>query len=265
MGRQLRTRNSRALLSVMCAFTIGIMGGTVVQAKKPGRYSCYKQLCWKVATLDKLDEIKGQPFIVKASFYDSHEVDPHTPRNITSSGEIFRHDRLDRIASPNLPNGTKVLLWDKETGLAIHAMVNDTGPFRGNRVVDLPIGLARTIGREKLGIISLQMVVVERPTTTQLRHIANRDYAFKGGILGTFKTLRDAILALDTPALSKQFDKYSGNQAVAMLSFGRKVRPRVKTVAFNQTLSKNKKAADLKTVAVKRLAGSWKNEAFGLE
>jgi hypothetical protein len=193
-----------------------------VQAKHPGEYSCYRGLCWRVATVDQVGRSVGARFVAQASYYDAKERDRHVPSDYTSSGERFNPKSLDRVSSPNLPNGTKVLLWHPQTGVAAYVLVNDTGPFKGQRVIDVPIGLAKSMRFKKSGVTTLHVVVVSSPAEAEVKYLKKRNYPFKGGILGRFDSLEDAVAALPCPdpdIIRLRFE--AAGDAVRPLTFGR--------------------------------------------
>lgn len=170
-----------------------------------------------------LIENVGTHFIAEASWYDLAAKDRYNKPGLTSSGEKFDPDSLDRISSPNLPNGTKVLLWSRDSRLAVYAIVNNTGPFMGDRVIDVPVGLARAMGFEELGVASLSIVIVAPPLPDEVRYRKNRKYKFEGGPMGRFEDLEDAIAVLPFSPEMKQLKETEPK----LLSFGHKLRPRI--------------------------------------
>jgi rare lipoprotein A len=63
----------------------------------------------------------------------------------TSSGETF--DMNDMTAAHRtLPFGTRVKVTDVETGKSVVVRINDRGPFKDDRVIDLSLGAAKQIG-----------------------------------------------------------------------------------------------------------------------
>jgi rare lipoprotein A (peptidoglycan hydrolase) len=64
---------------------------------------------------------------------------------VTASGEVFNKHALT-IAHLTLPMGTRVLVENPDTGVAVQARVNDCGPFIKGRIADLSQGLAEYLG-----------------------------------------------------------------------------------------------------------------------
>jgi rare lipoprotein A (peptidoglycan hydrolase) len=219
-------RKSDSARNAILGFAFSLIACTLISmpsavAKSFGELSCYKRLCWKVPSQELLSTRVGMHFVAEASWYDIPERDSYNRPGLTSSGEKFDPSALDRVSSPNLPNGTTVLLWSSESKIAAYAIVNNTGPFKGNRVFDLPIGLARAIGFVEQGLTELHVVIVEPPSMEEARYKKNRTYEFEGGILGNFETLHDAVDALSTPIA---FD-IPEDANPKPLNFGRVTRP----------------------------------------
>jgi rare lipoprotein A (peptidoglycan hydrolase) len=220
-GRTLDLRRNAILWFFVSLIACTLMNMPRAVAKSFGELSCYKRLCWQVPSLELLSARVGMHFVAKASWYDIPERDGYNRPGLTSSGEKFDPSALDRVSSPNLPNGTTILLWSSETNVAAYAIVNNTGPFRGNRVLDVPIGLARAVGFVEQGGAELHVVIVEAPSLENARYKKDRRYDFEGGVLGSFETIRDAVDALSTPTA---FD-LSEDAKPEPLSFGRVTRP----------------------------------------
>ena len=232
-------------------------------AKHPGEFSCYKQTCWRVATLDQLTSVRGKPFKAIATHYDIPERDPFNAAGLTSSGEAFDPKSTSRISSTNLPNGTVVALWSPKTGIAAKAIVNNTGPFWGDRVVDAPVALARKMGFHKVGVAELRVAVLEVPDNEAIKYRKNRDYKFDGGIIGRFKTF-DAILrhvGIAEPADAKV-------QQVSALDFGRKTLPvphPALPVAQVASWAKRQAVVHRSTPKIVVVSRAWKAGVFGVK
>lgn len=194
-----------------------------VAAKRFGEYSCYKKICWLVPSRETLEKNIGTHFVASASWYDIAERDRYNKPGLTSSGETFDPDSLDRASSPNLPNGTKVLLWSEESKQAAYAIINNTGPFLGDRAIDVPVGLARAMGFEQQGVAELSLVIVAAPSPDEVRYGKNRRYNFDGGLLGRFDTLKEAVVNLPSSSAIKHLKATEPK----FLNFGRKLRPSI--------------------------------------
>ncbi|MEM8626523.1 MAG: septal ring lytic transglycosylase RlpA family protein [Pseudomonadota bacterium] len=185
----------RSVVALLWAGVVSMCAAGMASAKIPGKESCYKSICWRVPPMAKLEQAVGKAFKVEASFYDDPENDPFNPPGLTSSGEPFDAGSLSRVASPNLPNGTQMLIWSPATGKAATAIVNNTGPFRRKRNLDVTKALAEYLGFADRGLAQLGVVVLATPDARDIQYEKLRSYAFDGGALGTFASLHDAFRA----------------------------------------------------------------------
>lgn len=77
----------------------------------------------------------------------------------TASGEAF--DKRDMTAAhPTLPFGTRVRVHCKESGRDVVVRINDRGPFKPGRVIDLSEAAAEVIGMQGRGLTSVQLTVL---------------------------------------------------------------------------------------------------------
>jgi len=79
-----------------------------------------------------------------ASFYG------HTGRSRTASGEPVSPEGRT-AASRDLPLGTQATVTNQQTGQSTEVRVNDRGPTRTDRTIDLSQQAARDIGMERSG------------------------------------------------------------------------------------------------------------------
>jgi rare lipoprotein A len=69
----------------------------------------------------------------------------------TASGERFNSAAMT-AAHRTLPFGTKVRVVDEETGRSVVVRINDRGPFKPGRVIDLARGPASALGLTSAGV-----------------------------------------------------------------------------------------------------------------
>ena len=79
----------------------------------------------------------------------------------TASGERYDMKSLT-AAHPTLPFGTLVEVRNLENGLSVRVRINDRGPFKKNRIIDLSQGAARAIGMLGPGTAAVELVAVGR-------------------------------------------------------------------------------------------------------
>jgi len=92
----------------------------------------------------------------RASWYG----EPHHGRP-TASGEIFDMHHLT-AAHPSLPLGTRLLVTNVANGRSVVVRVNDRGPYRRGRILDLSYAAARALHAVEAGVINVRVAVVDR-------------------------------------------------------------------------------------------------------
>jgi len=85
-----------------------------------------------------------------ASFYDDTE---------TANGEKFDPQALT-AAHRSLPFGTMLKVTNLETGRSVTVRINDRGPFKQGRVVDLSPSAAEKLGMVEQGLAKVRLDVV---------------------------------------------------------------------------------------------------------
>jgi rare lipoprotein A len=76
----------------------------------------------------------------------------------TASGEIFDMNGMT-AAHRTLPFGTHVRVTNLANGRAVTVRINDRGPFRRGRILDLSYGAARKLGIVGRGIAKVRVAV----------------------------------------------------------------------------------------------------------
>lgn len=77
----------------------------------------------------------------------------------TASGERYDMEAMT-AAHPTLPFGTLVEVRNLDNGLATTVRINDRGPFKRNRIIDLSRAAARAIGMIGPGTAVVELVAV---------------------------------------------------------------------------------------------------------
>lgn len=78
----------------------------------------------------------------------------------TASGERFDVTAMT-AAHKKLPFGTKVRVIDLKTHNSIIVRINDRGPYKRGRVIDLTIGAARKLGMYDRGLAKVRLEVLK--------------------------------------------------------------------------------------------------------
>jgi rare lipoprotein A len=86
----------------------------------------------------------------------------------TSNGEIFDPAEMT-AAHRTLPFGTRVRVTNLETGSSVEVRINDRGPFKAGRIIDLSRAAADRIGMLASGVARVRVEVVSgTPGATRL-------------------------------------------------------------------------------------------------
>jgi rare lipoprotein A len=88
-----------------------------------------------------------------ASYYGQGEV--------TATGEKFDPNGLT-AAHRTLPFGTRVRVTRVDTGNSVVVRINDRGPFKPNRIIDLSEGAAEDLDMTKVGLAEVRLDVLGR-------------------------------------------------------------------------------------------------------
>lgn len=78
---------------------------------------------------------------------------------MTANGERFNKSALT-AAHKTLPFGTRVKVTNQSTGRAVVVRINDRGPFKPGRVIDLSEAAAQQIGMTGRGLAAVKIEVV---------------------------------------------------------------------------------------------------------
>ena len=101
------------------------------------------------------ENFTGEVFTGIASFY----ADKFHGKK-TASGEIF--DQEDYTAAHReLPFGTKVLVKNLENNKSVIVRINDRGPFKKSRLIDVSRAAAEELDMIKAGIVEVEIKVLK--------------------------------------------------------------------------------------------------------
>jgi rare lipoprotein A len=120
-------------------------------------------VCHRVKTIAEMETLVGYEEVVVASYYDDCKVDRHNPCTALSSGEEFRPDLPDNAASPVYPNGTILILANPSTNKQVLVRVNNSGPYKKGRMLDVSRAAAEALGFKKMGVAKLKVIVISGP------------------------------------------------------------------------------------------------------
>jgi len=72
-------------------------------------------------------------------------------------------------AHRTLPFGTWVLVENPANGRSVKVRINDRGPFRSRRILDVSYAAARALGALGPGVIPVRLRVIASPEATPVR------------------------------------------------------------------------------------------------
>ena len=104
-----------------------------------------------------IEPVVGATQSGEASWYGAdHQGRP------TSSGEPFDTLKLT-AAHPTLPLGTQLLVTNLRNGRSVKVRVNDRGPEKPGRIVDLSYAAAEALGYLQAGLVPVRIQVLSLP------------------------------------------------------------------------------------------------------
>ncbi len=80
-------------------------------------------------------------------------------RKQTASGEIYDM-YADTAAHPSLPFGTRVRVTNLENRRSAVVRINDRGPFKKDRIIDVSYGVARKLDFVERGIVQVKLEIL---------------------------------------------------------------------------------------------------------
>ena len=86
---------------------------------------------------------------------------PHHGRK-TASGETYNMEAMT-AAHRTLPFGTRVRVRNLDNGASVEVRINDRGPVRRDRIIDLSRAAARRLGLLATGTVRVRIEVIEYP------------------------------------------------------------------------------------------------------
>jgi rare lipoprotein A len=81
---------------------------------------------------------------------------------LTASGEVFNQEQFT-AAHPTLPWGSRVRVTNLDNGKSVEVRINDRGPFRRGRIIDVSRAAARALGMVARGITAVRVEWLSDP------------------------------------------------------------------------------------------------------
>lgn len=191
----------RPVTAWLLAAAASVLAGgwaATAEAKAPGKRHCHGGVCHRIMTLAETASSIGKLRRISASHYDDCRRDRFNPCGLTSSGEPFRARATDNTASSIHPDGTILVVRNPVNGHAVVVRVNNFGPFKGNRLLDLSRGAAEKLGFARQGVARLDVMVVHSPSPEETRYKRNRRYPPVPGFVGKTASIETAFMQYAT-------------------------------------------------------------------
>ena len=135
---------------------VGCLAAALVAGAAPGRAPCAEPAATPPAA-SRLDH-SGQPRVGTASFYARYFYG----RRMADGAPM--DPRGDNAASKTLPLGTKARVTNLETGRSAVVTIQDRGPYRKGRIVDLSPSTAQQIGLSlEQGLARVEVAPISLP------------------------------------------------------------------------------------------------------
>ena len=108
---------------------------------------------------DRREAASGEPSSSQLEGVASYYADEFNGRK-TANGELYDMNDLT-AAHRTLPFGTKVKVTNLDTGRSVVVRINDRGPFKDDRVIDLSLGAAKQLGLIAMGTGRVILQILE--------------------------------------------------------------------------------------------------------
>jgi rare lipoprotein A len=159
-----------------CAETTLVTNGSKIATEDQNNIPPYK--------LGKAYQVDGAWFYPKVD-YEYNETGiaswygPDFHGKSTANGEIFDQNALT-AAHKTLPMPTIVRVTNLENGRSIEVRINDRGPFKNNRVIDLTRRGAQLLGFEGQGTARVRVQVMKEDSILLANKVGGAQLAYAG-------------------------------------------------------------------------------------
>ena len=93
--------------------------------------------------------------------------------DLTATGDFFNHNALT-AAHRVLPFMSVVKVTNLKNKKSVNVIINDRGPFRHERIIDVSQKTAEILGFKKLGVTKVKIVYLPEETKKLLKRIKNK-------------------------------------------------------------------------------------------
>ena len=118
-------------------------------------------------TSEKFNHTANNDVVLVEEGVASYYADEFDGRK-TSNGETYDMNQMT-AAHQTLPFNTKVRVTNLASGKSVIVRINDRGPFKDNRIIDLSLAAAKSIELIGSGTANVRLEVVELGDTTSTK------------------------------------------------------------------------------------------------
>jgi rare lipoprotein A len=137
----------------------------------------------------------------------------------TASGERFDMN-LMTAAHKTLPFGTVLEVTNLENGKKVKLKINDRGPYRGNRIIDLSYNAAREIDMIKKGEVMVGIRVIRMGDNSVVNNTAGRKSGYVEPVSDDEYPYPEEKQNRKGSARDEDFDDYSEDSGIMKLQAG---------------------------------------------
>jgi rare lipoprotein A len=113
----------------------------------------------------------SQPILTETGLASWYGARHHGKR--TASGEVFNQNQFT-AAHPTLPWGTRVKVINLDNGKSVDVRINDRGPFKQGRIIDVSRAAARALGIVQRGIATVRIEWLADPDKANELSLQNK-------------------------------------------------------------------------------------------
>ena len=92
---------------------------------------------------------------------------------LTASGEVFNQEHFT-AAHPTLPWGSRVKVINLDNEKSVDVRINDRGPFKQGRIIDVSRAAARALGMVRQGIATVRIEWLSDPDKANELSLQNK-------------------------------------------------------------------------------------------
>jgi rare lipoprotein A len=167
--------------------------------------------------------------------------------NKTASGEAFNMHKLT-AAHRTLPFGTVVKIKNFSNNKAVNVTINDRGPYKDNRIIDLSYGAAKRIGMIRSGKANVGIIILRKGSGNSAHRNskygvapASDDYAEEGNVDGHYSLQAGAFYSKRNADRLKQRIEYITETGANVVFDGDMYKVRIEGITSKREVSRYKR------------------------